>query len=175
MALSRAAKQSLADDYGNTLAQARHAFVLGYQGIKVSEVTNLRHRIRGAGGSYQVVKNRIALRAIQGTPLEPLSQHFKGPTGVAYSRDPVALAKALTDFAKTVPAITFKGAVVDGQPVAGSEVQAIANLPSREELIAKLLYLMQSPVAGLVRSLAAITRQFVVVVDQVRQHKEGPA
>jgi large subunit ribosomal protein L10 len=101
-----------------------------------------------------------------------LQDKFVGPTAVAYVEDdPVNLAKALTDFRKDVPAIEFKGALLDGQPVDASEVDAIAQMPSREELLAKLLFLLQSPITRLARGLAAIPRQFVVVLDQISKEK----
>lgn len=173
MALSRKKKEELVEVYTEGLAQAPHAFVLGYKGVSVPQVTELRAKIRETGSQYLVVKNRLALRAIQGKALEGLGEHFSGPTAVAYSEDaPVELAKALTDFAKTVPAVEFKGGLLNGQEVAAEQIKEIANLPTREELIAKLLFLLQSPVTRLVRTLAAIPRDFVVVLGQVAGKKE---
>ncbi len=174
MALTKAKKTELVEQLGTTLAGSPHAIVVGFQGIKVAEVDDLRRRIRAQGGHYAVVKNRLALRALKGTAYEPLGIHFHGPTAVAWSpADPVGLAKTLTDFAKDFPVLEFKGGVVDGQAVAGEEVRAIASLPSREALISKLLFLMQSPISRLVRGLGAIPQQFVSVLDQVRQQKQG--
>ena len=149
-----------------------HAFVMSFNGLTVAQATDLQARSARQGGYYEVVKNRLALRAIEGRQLGELKEHFRGPTAVAYSdEDPVALAKALTEFRKDVPAIEFKGALVDGQAVAAAEVEAIASLPSRDELLAKLLYLLQSPITRLARGLAAIPRQLVVVLDQIAQAK----
>lgn len=174
MALSRADKQDLVDRYEQGLARAPHAFLLSYQGIKVNDVTELRERVRQSGGSYEVVKNTLALRAIAGKPLAALSATFTGALAVVYTEgDPVAVAKALTDFAKTVPQIVFRGGVVDGKPIAANEVEQIAKLPSREELIAKLLFLLQSPITRLVRTLSAVPRELVVVLDQVSKQKAG--
>ena len=118
----------------------------------------------------------LALRAIDGKGLAELKDQFTGPTAVAYTTDDaVGLAKALTDFKKTVPFFEFKGGVVDGQPVAAEEVEQIASMPSREELLAKLLFLLQSPVTRLVRTLAAIPRDFVVVLDQIARQKDEAA
>jgi large subunit ribosomal protein L10 len=172
MALTRAQKQEIVERYEGGLAQAPHAFLITFQGIKVNDVTELRARVRAAGGSYEVVKNTLALRAIDGKPLAALSTTFAGPVAVVYTEgDAVAVAKALTEFAKTVPAIVFRGGIVDGKPIAANEVEQIAKLPSREELIAKLLYLLQSPMSRLVRTLAAIPREFVVVLDQIGKQK----
>lgn len=174
MALTRSQKENLVERYTSDLAEAPHAFLLGFKGISVPQVTELRSKIRQTGGHYVVVKNRLALRAIDGKPLAELKEGFSGPTAVAYCNDdPVALAKALTDFAKDVPVIEFKGGVLDRQAVAPEQIRDIANLPSREELIAKLLYLMQSPVTRLVRGLAAIPRQFVIAIDQIAKSKES--
>jgi large subunit ribosomal protein L10 len=172
MALTRTQKQEMVDRYESGLARAPHAFLVAYQGIKVNDVTELRARVRAAGGSYEVVKNTLALRALEGKPLAALSSTFTGALAVVYTEgDAVAVAKALTEFAKTVPQIVFKGGIVDGKPIAANEVEQIAKLPGREELIAKLLFLLQSPISRLVRTLAAIPREFVVVVDQIAKQK----
>ncbi len=175
MALSRADKEKLLAAYEGGLKGASHAFVMGYQGIKVPQVTALREKVRQSGGQYVVVKNTLALRAIDGAALDALKDQFTGPTAVAFTdKDPVTLAKALTDFAKDVPAIQFKGGVVEGRAIAGDQVKEIASLPSREELIAKLLFLVQSPITRFVRVLAALGPQsLALVLDQVRQKKEG--
>lgn len=172
MALTRQTKEALLASYGDGLAGSPHAFLLGFEGITVAEAEDLRNRIRENGGHYTVVKNRIALRAIEGTALQPLAEHFTGATGVAYSQDdPVGLAKALKGFAKENSTVVFKAGLVDGQAVEVSEIDAIASMPSREELIAKLVFLLQSPITRFVRDLNAITQQFVTVLDQVGKSK----
>ncbi len=174
MALTRVQKQQIVERYEQGLARAPHAFLVSFQGIKVNDVTELRARVRAVGGSYEVVKNTLALRAIEGKPLAALSSIFEGALAVVYTdSDAVAVAKALTEFAKTVPAVVFRGGIVDGQPIAANEVEQIARMPSREELIAKLLFLLQSPISRLVRTLAAIPRDLVVVLDQIGKQKAG--
>lgn len=173
MPLLRSEKQELVDQYASGLAIAPHAFLVDFKGIDVNQATELRSKIREQGGHYEVVKNTLALRAIEGKALGALRDQFQGPTGVAYSaEDPVSLAKALTEFAKSTPALEFKGGVLDGQAVEASDIQEIARMPGREELLAKLLFLLQSPVTRLARGLAAIPRQFVVVLDQIAQAKQ---
>ncbi|HEX5759021.1 MAG TPA: 50S ribosomal protein L10 [Thermoanaerobaculia bacterium] len=173
MPLSRADKEQMLAEYSEGLAQAPHTFLLGFKGIKVPQVTELREKVRQSGGHYVVVKNTLALRAIDGKPMADLAEHFSGPTAVVYSMDdPVAVAKALTDFAKDVPVIEFKAGLVEGRAVAAAQIKEIATLPARDELIAKLLYLLQSPVTRLARVLAAVPQQFVSVLDQVRTQKE---
>ncbi len=172
MTQTRARKQEMVEHYEGGLATAQNAFLVSFEGLTVPQATDLRSRIREQGGTYEVVKNRLALRAIEGRGLDGLKEQFRGPTAVAYVEDdPVALAKALTDFRKDVPAIEFKGALVDGQAVDASEVEAIAQMPGRDDLIAKLLFLLQSPITRLARGLAAIPRQLVVVLDQVAKEK----
>jgi len=173
MPLTRNVKEQMVQDYSDGLAAAPHAFLLGYKGISVPQVTELREKIRQSGGHYLVVKNSLALRAIEGGQLADLKEHFVGPTAVAYClKDPVALAKALTDFAKNAPVLEFKAGLVEGQQIPANQIKAIAELPSREALISKLLYLLQSPIARFVRTLAAVPQSFVVVLDQVAKKKE---
>jgi len=173
MALSRARKEEILQSYGEELTGTTHAFLLSYKGVTVPQVTEMRARVRQKGGKYVVVKNTLALRAIADGALKELAPHFTGPTAVAYGADAVALAKALNDYIKEVPAFQFKAALVDGRTVAASQITELANLPSREQLIAKLLYLLQSPVTRFVRVLAAVPQQFVSVLDQIRVQKEG--
>lgn len=169
---TRNEKQETIDRYSEGLAAAQHAFLVSFTGISVPQVTELRDKIREQGGHYEVVKNTLALRAVEGKQLQSLSEHFSGPTAVAYiDDDPVALAKALTEFRKDAPVIEFKAGLVDGQPVTAEQVEDIAKLPSREELLAKLLFLLQSPVTRFAQVLNAIPRSFVVVLDQVAQKK----
>lgn len=173
MPLSLQQKKAVVERYSSEVAQAPHVFLLSFQGISVPQVTELRNRVRAIDGQYRVIKNRLMLRAVGGSALEAHGERLTGPTAVVTGPDPVSLAKVLTEFAKESPVIGFKGGLIDGREVAGEDIQEIATLPSREELIAKLLFLLQSPISGLVRVLAALPRQFVVVLDQVRQHKEG--
>lgn len=173
MALSRAKKEELVATYQEHLAVAPHAFVLGYKGVSVPQVTELRAKVRATGAGYMVVKNRLALRAIEGQPLDELKDQFSGPTAVAYSNDdPVALAKTLTEFAKDVPVMEFRGGLLNGQLVGAEQIKEIANLPSREDLLAKLLFLLKSPVTRFVRTLGAIPRDFVVVLSEVARARE---
>ena len=176
MPLSREKKENFVESYKSELAQADNVFLLDFEGISVPQATLLRNKVRDAGGHYVVVKNRLALRAIEGVALEGLKEHFQGPTAAAFSQeDAVSIAKALTEFAKEVPAVKFKAGLVDGQAVAAAEIQQIASLPSREELIAKLLYLLQSPISRFVRTLGEMPRRAVSILDQIRQVKESQA
>jgi len=173
---NREEKAQAISEFTEGIGSATNAFVLDFKGITVPQVTELRKQVRESGSHYIVIKNTLALIAVKDTPLTKLTGHFSGMTAVAYNTtDAVALAKVLTKFAKDVPAVQFKGAMLSGQVVAATEVANIANLPSREELVSKLLYLLQSPIRGLATVLAANIRNLAVVIDQVRQQKEETA
>lgn len=173
MPLTREQKEQMAANYAQELNEAPHAFVVGFRGITVPQVTDLRDRVRSSGGQYLVVKNTIARRALEGAAMESLLTHFDGPTAVAYShQDPVALAKALSEFAADVPELEFKGALVDGREISAEEIDTLARLPSREELLTKLVFLLQSPVTRLVRTINAIPQQFVNVLQQIARQKD---
>ena len=174
MARTRSEKHETVQTYQDGLAAAPHAFLVGFKGITVPQVTDLRDRVREHGGQYEVVKNTLALLAIKDQPMDDLKDHFVGPTAVAYTaEDVVGLAKALTEFRKEVPAIEFKAGLVDGKAVSAEQLEDIAKMPSREELMAKLLFLMQSPVTRFARVLNALTRDFVVVLKQISEKKEA--
>lgn len=156
-----------------TIAKAPHAFLIDYKGITVPAITELRRQVRGTGSEYVVVKNTLALRALEGAPLGQLSQHFTGMTAVAYSQsDIVALAKVLHTFGKTNPNVKVKAALVDGRPVPAAALEQLANMPSRTELVAKLLGLMQSPVRRLVTVLSAPHRGIAATLAAVAVSKE---
>jgi large subunit ribosomal protein L10 len=176
MPLTRQNKEQLLADYEGGLAKAPHAFLVGYQGISVPQVTELRARLRANGGEYIVVKNTLALRAIDSTALDQLKEHFVGATAVVYTQtDPVVIAKTLTDFVKEAPALKFKAGLVEGRAVPADQIKEIAQLPSRNELLAKLLFLLQSPIVRFARVLNAIPQSFVIVLDEVRKQKEEQA
>jgi len=156
------------------LAKSRNAILFGFAGLKVTEVTELRRQVRATKSKYLVVKNTLALRATRGTPLEAVAEHFRGATAVAYNQDnPVALAKVLSAFAKANPNLVFKGAVVEGLPIEVKQIQSIAELPSREELVGKLLFLIQSPVRRLVTVLNGPVRNLAVVMQQIAETKSN--
>ena len=174
--MNREEKAAVISEFSDGIGQATNAFLIDFKGITVPQVTELRKQVRESGSEYVVVKNTLALIAVKDSPLKQLEKAFTGPTAVAYNTtDAVMLAKALTKFAKDVPAVQFKGALLGGQVVPASQIQAIANLPSREELIAKLLYLMQHPIRGLATVLQANIRNITVVLDQIAKQRGGGA
>ena len=173
---NREQKAEAISEFSEGIGKATNAFVLDFKGITVPQVTELRKQVRETGSQYVVIKNTLALIAVKDSPLQKITGTFSGMTAVAYNTtDAVALAKVLTKFAKDVPAVQFKAALLGGQIVPATEIQNIANLPSREELVSKLLFLLQSPIRGLVTVLAANIRNLAVVIDQVRKQKEETA
>ena len=127
-----------------------------YRGMTVGQMRDLRTKLRGGGIDMVVVKNTLARRAIKGTALEALDAHFAGTTAVAYTAgDPVVLAKTLTTFSKTAPTLTIKAAIVAGRAIKAAEVNELAALPGRPELLAKLLYVLQAPMVQIVTVLNA--------------------
>lgn len=174
--MNRDEKAQVISEFAEGIGQATNAFIIEFKGITVPQVTELRKQVRETGSTYLVVKNTLALIAVKDSPLTRLKEQFSGPTAVAYNTtDAVPLAKALTKFAKDVPAVHFKGAMLDGQIVPASEIQNIATLPSRENLVAKLLFVMQQPIRGLVTVLSANIRNLAVVIDQIAKQRGGGA
>ena len=156
---------------------AKAAMVVGFRRMTVPKDQELRDQLRDAGISYSVVKNTLARKAAVGTVLEPAVNQFKGVTAVALSAgDPVSLSKAITKFTKANPDIfTFKAGIVEGKVVALLDVEAIASLPSREELLSKVMFLVNCQAQRLVTVTNAVARNLVVVVDQIRAQKEAQA
>jgi large subunit ribosomal protein L10 len=172
--MKREEKAQAISEFNESIGQATNAFLIDFKGITVPQVTELRKQVRESGSEYIVVKNTLALIAVKDSPLKTLEKQFSGMTAVAFNRtDAVALAKALTKFAKDVPTVQFKGAMLDGQIVPATQIQNIASLPSREELVSKLLYLLQSPIRGLAIVLNANIRNIAVVIDQIAKQKGG--
>jgi large subunit ribosomal protein L10 len=170
--MNKTEKAEMVESLSADLGKSSNAILFAFAGLKVPEVTELRRQVRGTQSQYLVVKNTLALRATKGTALEAVAEHFTGATAVVYNRtSPVALAKVLTNFAKTNPNLVFKAAVIDGQAVAASEIKVIAELPSREELVSKLLFVMQSPMRRLVTVLNGPVRNLAGVVAQIADQK----
>jgi large subunit ribosomal protein L10 len=155
------------------LKKSSNVFLTSYEKLTVGQDFELRKTVRGVGGNYKVVKNRIAERAAEGTLAADLLKELKGMCSLAYtSGDPVALAKALTVYAKANPSFTFKAGMVEGRVIDIKGITELASLPSKEEIYSKLLYLINAPAQRLVTAINGVGRNLAVVVDQgVKENK----
>jgi large subunit ribosomal protein L10 len=151
------------------------ALVIGFSKLTVSKDQELRNRLREVGAKYKVVKNKLAIKAIEGTPFEGASEHFKGVSAIAFSEgDPVQLSKTLSKIVKDNGDIfNFKVGVVEGKVIDLKQVESLANLPSKEELIAKIMFLINAQAQRLATVINAVPRNLAVVVNQVAEQKQG--
>jgi large subunit ribosomal protein L10 len=173
MAVSKARKTEQVEKLSKDLANVSNAVVATYSKMTVMQDYELRKVLRGVGAKYQVVKNTLAEKAGKGTKVEGALKDLVGVTSIAYTTgDPVAMAKALTKYAKDTPEFTFKVGVVEGRVISIKEIEALATLPSKEELYSKLLFLINAPAQRLVTVMNAVGRNLAVVVDQgVKENK----
>jgi len=171
----RSEKQQDLDKLKTELAKVSTVILSTFQGISVENDTKLRRAVQAAGGKYKVVKNTLAERAGQGTAAQDLLKNLSGTNSIAYTAaDPVALAKALTKIAKDVPAFKFKLGVVEGRVINISEIEQLANLPSKEELISKLMFLLNAPAQRIASALNALPRNLAVTVNEaIKANKFG--
>ena len=172
----RSEKQADLDKLKSELAKVSTVILTTFQGIKVDEDTRLRRAVQAAGGKYKVVKNTLAERAGAGTPAENLLKNLTGTNSIAYTEaDPVALAKAITKIAKDVPAFQFKAGVVEGRVVSIADIRQLANLPSKEELVSKIMFLLNAPAQRIAVALNALPRNLAVTVNEaIKANKFGP-
>jgi large subunit ribosomal protein L10 len=167
MAISRATKTEKVKVLTKELETSTSAIIGTFKGMTASKDYALRQVVRGAGGSYHVVKNKLAARASQGSKVEAALQGLKGVSSVAYtSGDPVALAKALATWVKDNAEFTFKLGIVDGKVISVAEITELATMPGKEELFSKLLFLIQSPAQRLATVINATGRDLAVVINQ---------
>jgi large subunit ribosomal protein L10 len=172
---TRKQKQQDLDALNEAFKEANAAMLVSFKNMTVAKDQELRRQLREAGVTYSVVKNTLARKAAGGTALEPMSDQFKGVTAVALSNsDPVGLSKAISKFAKTNPDIfSFKVGLVEGKVVELKDVESIASLPSRDELLSKVLFLINCQAQRLVTVIQAVPRNLAIVTDQVRAQKEA--
>ena len=160
-------KQQDLDNLKTELAKVSSVILTTFQGITVEDDTKLRRAVQAAGGKYQVVKNTLAELAGTGTPAEGVLKNLKGTHSIAYTQtDPVALAKALTKIAKDVPAFQFNSGVVEGKVISIAEIKQLADMPSKEELISKIMFLLNAPAQRIAMALNALPRNLAVTVNE---------
>jgi large subunit ribosomal protein L10 len=170
---TREKKQKDLEALTEQFKNAKAAMLVGFKGMTVPKDQELRNQLREAGVTYEVVKNTLARKAAVGTELEKAADQFKGVTAVALSQqDPVNLSKAIAKFAKANPEVfSFKAGVVEGKVVALKDVEAIASLPSKEELVSKVMFLINCQAQRLVTVLSAVPRNLAIVVKQIGEQK----
>ena len=166
-------KQKHAETLRQELAKARGVIFSAFEGITVAQDTELRRQVAKAGARYRVVPNSLIERAAEGTAAAPAARNLKGTTSLAYTEtDPVALAKTLTNYAKEHPVLVFKTGVVEGRVISLADLAVLANLPSRETLLAKALFLINYPAQRLASAIAGVARNLAVVLQQgVKENK----
>src|SRR5438552_10360906 len=168
-------KKEVVAEVSERLKKAQTVILAEYRGLPVEDITVLRARARSNGVYLRVLKNTLARRAVQGTPFEKLADQMVGPLAYGISDDPVAAAKVLHEYAKLNDKLVIKGGAMPGQLMSAKEVGTLATMPSREELLAKLLGTMQAPIAKFVQTLNEVPSKFVRTVAAVRDQKEKQA
>lgn len=173
MGLNLDDKKAVVAEISAEVAKAQAIVVAEYRGLEVGSMTELRREARKSGVYLRVLKNTLARRAVDGTPFSGLSEHMVGPLVYGISPDPVATAKLLNDFAKANDKLVIKAGAMPNAVISAKEVKALASMPSRDELLAKLMGTMQAPVAKLVQTMNEVPSRFVRTLAAVRDQKEG--
>jgi large subunit ribosomal protein L10 len=160
-------KEKLAEALRAELARAQGVLLSGFEGITVAQDTDLRTRLAKAGAKYRVVKNSTIERAAQGTAVEPMAKKLRGTTSLAYTdSDAVGLARIITAYAKENPLLIFKTGIVEGRVISMTDLHVLASLPSREMLLSKVLFLINSPAQRTASTLAGVARNLAYVIQQ---------
>jgi len=175
LALNVQQKQTIVAEMSSSVGTAQAVVMAEYRGLKAGELTELRAKARGAGVTLRVVKNTLARRAFADTPFAVLSDHMVGPLAYGLSTDPVAVAKVMHEFARGNEKFVIKGGAMPNYLMSAKDVGALATMPSREELLAKLLGTMQAPIGKFVQTLNEIPTKFVRALAAVRDAKEKDA
>ena len=175
MSLNLDDKKAAVAEIGAKVAHAQSIVLAEYRGLEVGDMTKLRAKARDAGVYLRVLKNTLARRAVEGTPFAGLAEHMVGPLAYGISPDPVAAAKVLNEFAKANEKFVIKAGAMPGQIMTPKQVATLATMPSREELLAKLLGTMQAPVTKFVQTLNEVPGKFVRTLAAVRDQKEKQA
>src|SRR5215208_4350215 len=170
--MKRSERQELVNELSQKIKGAQALYYTDFTGLNVKRMTDLRRRLRKAGVEYVVIKNTLALRAVNESGL--VGERLKGPTGLVFGADPVAAAKVLTDFAKeNEQKPTVKGGLLEGKTVDAAQVKQLASLPSREQMLADLGAGLQSPMAAFVGALNGLLYMFAGALDALKSQREG--
>ena len=175
MGLNLDEKKAVVEEVSAQVAKAQAIVLAEYRGLEVGHMTDLRRQARKSGVYLRVLKNTLVRRAVKDTPFAKLADHMVGPLVYGISSDPVAAAKVLSGFAKSNDKFVIKAGAMPAAVISAKEVAALASMPSREELIAKLMGTMQAPIAQFVRTLNEVPSKFVRGVAAVRDQKEKAA
>ena len=172
--MNKQSKEAVVAEFAEKLKTAKAAFLADYRGLDVDQANDLRNKLRSAGVEYRVVKNTLLRLAAKDTGAVCFDDYLSGPTAIAMvDDDPVAPAKALVEFAKKNDVFELKAGMLDGKLLSVNEMKALAELPSREELLAKMLGSMSAPATNFVGVLAAVPRTFVQVLAAIKDQKEA--
>jgi len=170
--MNKTEKQQIIDELNTAFTGSKSVILMKFSGLNVADVTELRRKVRQVGSGYRVVKNTLAIRAAENTHVSQLKPQFDGTTAAVYTAgDPVALAKVLTEFVKTHPAISFKGGVLENSFLTAAQCQSLAEMPSKEQLLAKLLYLLNAPLSRLAASLLSPLTKTALLLKQLEEQK----
>lgn len=171
--MNKTEKEQLVEELSKAFKETKGVLLINFMGINVPDATELRRKVGDAGSDYRVVKNTLALRAAKDSSVEKLKEYFDGPTAIAYTdKDPIALAKVITQFAKDHPIVKLKAGVLEGTVISGQQVEELANLPSREQLLSKVLYLLNAPVVRLATALNSPLQNLAWALQQIAEKKQ---
>jgi len=166
-------RQREIEELAEEFRQTPNMILLSFQGLTVAKDWELRRKLQQANVKFRVVKNTLARRAAQGTPVERVSDFFKGMTAIAMSKDdPVSLAKTVTEFAKENVQLQLRAALVEGDPIDPHQIEILAKLPTKTELISKIMFLINASTQRLMAALNGVARNLVVVLSQIRDRKQ---
>jgi len=174
--LDRTDKAKVVEEVQESFKKANATFIAEYQGIKAMDMNEFRKILRDASMEFRVIRNTLARRAVQGTPVETITGQLKGPTAIAFSyKDAAAAAKALVQFAKDQPKLKIKAGTLGAKVISADEIKGLAELPSREVLLAMMLGSMKSPMSGIVGVLSGVPRKLLYALNAVKDSKAAQA
>lgn len=166
-------KQKELDSLAAEFKAANHVFLMSFQGLNVANDTVLRGELRKSNIKYKVVKNTLAQKASVGTSVEQMSKHFVGSTAVAITDDPVELAKLVSKFAKDYAQFKFKAGIVEGRVISAADLEALVNLPSKEQLLSKIMFLINSGAQRIATATSGVARNLAIVMNQIADQKKN--